>query len=322
MKAVVYTRYGPPDVLRLADIDKPEPGAEELLIRVRAATVAAADVNARGFVFVPPGLGPVARLIYGLRRPRQAVLGAELAGEVEAVGSSVTRFRKGDRVFAFAGGGAYAEYVTLPASGTVALAPAAMSDEEAATLPVGATTALFFLRDKAKLRPGQSVLVIGASGSVGTYAVQLAKHFGATVTGVSSTANLELVRSLGADAVLDYTVQEIPPSGALYDVIFDTVGKSSFFACRASLTPQGRYLAGAGGLRELLLMAWTAAFGRRKVIAGAAPDRTENLLFLKDLAEAKRIRAVIDRRYRLEEIVDAHRYVDTGHKRGNVVITV
>jgi len=324
MKAIVYTQYGSPDVLQLKEVAKPVPGDNEVLIRIHATSVTTGDCNARGFVFVPAGLGFLPRLMFGLNRPRKTILGLELSGEIEAVGKGVTRFGKDDRVFGTTGmrSGAYAEYVCLPETGALAIKPINLTYEEAAVIPFGAGTALYFLRDLAKIQCGQNILIYGASGAVGAYAVQLARYFGAEVTAVCSTVNLELVRSLGADHVIDYTETDFTKSGKTYDIIFDTVGKTSFSGCRDSLKPKGLYLASAGGLREFIQMAWTAIRGKQRVLAGQAPDRKEDLLFLKTLLEAGEIKPVIDRCYPLEQMAEAHRYVDRGHKKGCVVIAV
>jgi 2-desacetyl-2-hydroxyethyl bacteriochlorophyllide A dehydrogenase len=325
MKAIVYTKYGPPDVLELKEVEKPTPKDNEVLVKVYATSVTTGDCNARGFIFVPPGFGFLPRLMFGLRKPKQTILGMELSGEIETVGKDVKLFRKGDQVFGITGAnfGTYAQYVCLAEDTRLVIKPANMTYEEAAAIPFGATTALFFLRDVAKIQRGQKVLIIGASGCVGTYAVQLAKYYGAEVTGVCSTANLELVKSLGADKVIDYTQEDFTQNGETYDIIFDmVVGKTSFARCKGSLKQNGLYLAGAGGLQEFIQMAWTSMTGGKKAIAGMAPDRQEDLLFLKELIEAGKIKPVIDRRYPLAQTADAHRYVDQGHKKGSVVITV
>ena len=324
MKAIVYHKYGAPDVLQLDEVETPKPRNTEVLIRIHATTVTAGDVNARGFTFVPPGLGPLARMMLGLRKPKRQILGVELAGEIEAVGRDVKQFKEGDQVFGIDGNGfgAYAEYKCMDEKGALALKPANLTYEEAAAIPFGGTTALGFLR-RGKLESRERVLVNGASGGVGTAAVQLAKHFGAEVTGVCSTANAALVKSLGADYVIDYTKEDFTQSGETYDLILDTVvGKSSFARCRDSLKQNGRYLAVAGGMRALVQMLWTSMIGDKKVIAVSAAEWAEDLRFLAELAQAGKFTPVIDRRYPFEQIVEAHRYVDTGRKRGNVVISL
>ena len=319
MKAVVYSEYGSPDVLQLTEVEKPVPKDNEVLIKVYATTATATEgLMRRGEPFW-------GRIIFGFTKPRKRfrILGLELAGEIEAVGQEVRRFKPGDQVYGFRGfgTGALAEYKCMPEKGSLAPKPANMTYEEAAASVDGATTALYFLRDKAKIQPGQKVLIIGASGSIGTFAVQLAKYFGADVTGVCSTTNLELVKSLGADQVIDYTQEDFTQSGETYDLIFDTVGKSSFSRCKESLKQNGCYLPTVGLVNNFLML-WTSIIGGRRVISGMALEKNESLIFLKALLEAGTIKPVIDRRYPLEQAVEAHRYVDTGHKKGNVVITV
>jgi NADPH:quinone reductase-like Zn-dependent oxidoreductase len=330
LKAIVWTKYGPPDVLQLKEIEKPVPKADEVRIKIYATTITAGDCEMRSLK-LPLFLGFPMRIYNGLRKPnRITILGQELAGEIESAGVNVKRFKAGDQVFAATGFnlGAYAEYICLPEEsedGVLGIKPANMTYEEAVAIPFGALTALFFLRDKGNIQSGQKVLINGASGSVGTAAIQLAKTFGAEVTGVCSTANLELVKSLGADKVIDYTKEDFTKRGETYDIILDSVvGKTSFSRCKNSLKQNGRYLAVAGGLQELIQMVWTSMIGSKKVIfgGGSACERKESLIFLRELIEAGKIKSVIDRRYTLEQIVEAHRFVDKGHKKGNVVITV
>ncbi len=324
MKAVVYTEYGPPDVLHLAEVAQPAPKDNEVLIRVHATTVTSGDCNLRGFTFVPRGFGLMSRLMFGYRRPNKPILGVEFAGEIAAVGKNVTLFKKGDPVFGLdgAGIGAYAEYKCMAETGGLTLKPATLTFEEAVAIPNGALTALTLLRNLAHLQPGQAVLIVGASGSVGSAAVQVAKYLGADVTGVCSAANLDLVTSLGADKVIDYTRQDFTQGRETYDVIFDTVAKSSFSACKSVLKPKGGYLAGAGGAPEFAQMLWTSIVGGQKVIAGMSSERKADLEFIKGLVEAGHLKPVIDRVYPLADIVAAHRYVDAGHKKGNVIITL
>jgi len=323
MKAVVYEKYGPPEVLQLKEVEKPAPKDNEVLIKVQATTVTVADSRVRGFT-VPLSYWLPARIALGIRKPKQAILGAELAGEVESVGKDVKRFRKGDQVFASTlehGFGAYAEYRCLPEDGLLAKRSANLTREDAATLPIGGRTALYFIRE-ANIQHGQKVLIYGASGSVGTFAVQLARYFGAEVTGVCSTANLELVKSLGADKVIDYTREDFTQNGETYDVIFDTVGKGSYSGCIRSLKKDGTYLQAVSAPAISMRMRWTSMTSSKKLIGGGPRQNPEDLEFLKDLVEAGKIKPVVDRCYSLEQIVEAHRYVDKGHKKGNVVILV
>ena len=322
MKAIVYERYGPPEVLHLKEVPKPRPKDDEVLIRIHATTVTTGDWRARSLE-MPPGFGPFARPVFGFRKPRQPILGTELAGRIDAVGRAVTRFKAGDAVFAFPGRrlGCYAEYRCMPEHGAVAPKPDTLTYEQAAALSFGGATALSFLK-RGGLQRGERVLVNGASGSVGTAVVQLAKHFGAHVTGVCSGANVPLVTSLGADCALDYTRDDFTQSGERYDVIVDTAGTAPYARSTKSLAAGGRLLLVLGGLTDLLTAPWISLRGRHKVIAGPASENPADVRWLGELASRGQFRPVIDRQYPFEQIVDAHRYVDQGHKRGNVVITL
>jgi NADPH:quinone reductase-like Zn-dependent oxidoreductase len=323
MKAICYAQYGPPEVLQLKEIAKPAPREGEILIRVHATTAHVGDVRMRK---PDPAL---VRLVNGLTRPKKVtILGMELAGVVEACGAGVRRFQEGDPVFAFTGFGfgAYAEYKCMPEAGRpkeglVAMKPANLTFEQAAAVPGGGLTALYTLR-KANIQPGQKALIYGASGSVGSYAVQLARSFGAQVTGVCSTTNLALVQSLGAEQVIDYTQEDFTRNGETYDLIFDILGKSSFSQCQSSLKPNGTLLFASFKMKQLFQMLWTSRAGTKKVICAIAPGSVEDLISVKELVEAGKIKSIIDRRYPLEEAAEAHRYVEQGHKKGNVVITL
>ena len=322
MKAIVCTKYGAPDVLQLQEVDKPVPKDHEVLINVHAATATAAGLSGR------TGKPFFARFFTGLTKPKKNILGAELAGEIEDVGKDIKLFKEGDQVFGidYRGLGAYAEYICRTEDSALVIKPTSMTYEESVAVVEGVLTALPFLRDKANIQRGQKVLIYGASGSVGTAAVQVAKYYGAEVTGLCSTANLELVKSLGADLVIDYTKEDFTKNGQTYDIIFDTVGKSSFSICKNSLKQKGVYL-DAGKMATILPMLWTSIFGGKRAILSATGLRppskiTQELNFLKELIEGGKIQSVIDRRYPLEQTAEAHRYVETGHKKGNVVITM
>jgi NADPH:quinone reductase-like Zn-dependent oxidoreductase len=321
VKAWVCRRYGGPEVLELVDVPKPVPGDNEILVRIHATTVTSGDWRVRSLM-VPKGFRPMARLALGITRPRQPILGTELSGVVEAAGKDVTAFAPGDAVFAFPGAkmGCHAEYCVVAADGPVARKPDNLSFEEAAALSFGGTTALHFLR-KAGLKAGDRLAVIGASGGVGTAMVQLAKHMGAEVTGVTSTANVELVASLGAARVIDYTKQVFASVDETWEVIADTVGATTFKRCKHALSDRGRFLAIAGGVPELLAAIWTGVAGGKRVIAGPAGERPDDVRHLAKLAESGALRAVIDRRYRFDQMAEAHVHVDTGRKRGNVVVS-
>jgi NADPH:quinone reductase-like Zn-dependent oxidoreductase len=329
MKAIVYESYGPPEVLQLKEVEKPTPKDNEILIRIYAATVSSGDCRMRSSPVSTRILALLFGFNFGLTRPKNTVPGSALAGEIEAVGKDVKLFSKGDQVFGTTGArmGANAEYVCMSEEsedkeGMLAIKPANMTYEQAAAIPFGALTALVFLRDRGNIQSGQKVLIYGASGSVGSAAVQLAKQYGAEVSGVCSSTNLEMVKSLGADKVIDYTKEDFTKSGETYDVIFETVGKSSFSRNLSSLKKEGIYLAGNAGLQQTFQMLWTSMRGSQKIIFGPAFGSKEDLIFLKELIEAGKITAVIDRSYPLEQTAEAHRYVEKGHKKGNVVITV
>jgi len=327
MKAIVCTKYGPPDVLQLKEVEKPTPKDNEVLIRIHAASVTMGDCEMRSLKF--SGLLKVLmRLGIGFRGPRKrfSILGQELAGEIESVGNEVTLFKKGDQVFAATGFhfGAYAEYVCLPEEGTLLIKPVNMTYEEAAVVPIGGLEALHFLR-KANIQKGQTVLISGASGSIGTFAIQLAKYYGAEVTGVGNPKSLEVMKSIGADKVIDYTKEDFTESGETYDVIFDVIGKSSFSSCIGSLNKKGIYLLANPKMSLINREKWASRRSDKKLISGnmdTTKERTEQLNFLKELIEAGKIRSVIDRHYPLEQTAEAHTYVETGEKSRNVVITL
>ena len=323
MKAVVITKYGPPEVLKLQEVDKPAPKVNEVLIKIYATAVVATDPMFR------KGDPFIGRFFTGLTKPKHSIPGDVLAGEIEAVGKDVTLYKTGDKVIAACAmtQGGQAEYICLPEDGPLAGKPANMNYDEAAGVPDGGLGALNFLRDAAKIQSGQTILINGASGSVGTYAVQLAVYFGAQVTGVCSTANIELVKSLGAHKVIDYTKEDFTRNGQTYDIIFDAVGKSSFSRCKNSLTQHGVYVTSVPTPDFMLGMLLTSK-GKGKKAAFVAPglrapgEKAKDLNFLKELIEAGKLRSVIDRYYSLEQVVDAHRYVEQGHKKGNVIIKV
>jgi NADPH:quinone reductase-like Zn-dependent oxidoreductase len=327
MKAIIWTKYGPPDVLQLKEVEKPTPKDNEVLIKIHVATVTMGDCEIRNLKFSGL-LRYLMRIYFGLRKPRKiTILGQELAGEIEAVGNDVKLFKKGDQVFATTGFhfGAYAEYICLPEEskdGVVALKPDNMTYEEAAVVPIGGIEALHFLR-KADIQKGQTILISGASGSIGTVAIQLAKYYGAEVTGVGNPKSLNVMKSLGADKVIDYTKEDFTESGETYDVIFDVIGKSPFSSCVNSLNERGTYLLANPKISLINREKRASKKSDKKYISGNmdnTSERTEQLNFLKELIEAGKITSVIDRRYSLEKIVEAHNYVETGMKTGNVVI--
>jgi len=330
MKAIVYTKYGSPEVLQLKEVEKPTPKDDEILIRIYATPVNYGDTLARNFASISPRKFNMpfifwlpARMAFGFRKPKIKILGSEFAGEIEAVGKDVKLFKAGDKVFGYRGMsmGANTEYLCMPEDGLVAIKPANMTYEEAAAVPYGALTALNLLRN-VNLQSGQKVLINGASGGIGSAAVQLAKYFGAEVTGVCGTPRLELVKSLGADKVIDYTKEDFTQSGETYDLIFDILGKSSFSRCKSSLNQNGRYLLASFKMKQLFQMLWTSMIGSQKVICALSLEKTEDLIFIKELIEAGKIKSIIDRCYPLEQTAEAHGYVETGNKKGNVVITI
>lgn len=317
MKAIVYTKYGPPEVLHLKEVDEPTPKDNEILIKVKATAVNSGDWRLRK----PDPFA--ARLFFGLLKPKLSILGGVLSGEVEAVGKNVKKFTVGDHVFGTTGMsmGAYAEYKCLPENGVLALKPKNISHREAAVIPFGGTTALHFIK-KANIKAGQKVLIYGASGAVGTAAIQLAKYFGATVTGVCSTANVELVKSLGADRVIDYTREDFTRKGETYDVIFETVNKMSFSDSLKSLKKNGILILSASAMSGMLHGLWTSMTSTQKVLTGLISETAEDMDFLKGLIDSGKIKPVIDRTYPLAQMAEAHAYVEKGHKKGNVAIEV
>lgn len=322
MRAMVYEKYGAPEVLHLKELPKPVCDPHEVLIRSHATTVSSGDWRVRSLE-VPAGFGLMARLALGVFGPRQPILGTELAGEIEAVGAGVSKFKVGDQVLAFSGVrmGCHVEYKTFSEDGALALKPANLSFDEAAAMCFGGMTALSFLR-KAGIKPGDKVLINGASGAVGTAAVQLARHFGAEVTGVCSGANLQLVLSLGADHVIDYTQQDFTAGGERYDIIMDTAGTAPYSRSKSALKPGGRLLVVLGSLPALLQIPWVSLTSSHRIIGGPAPERAADVRFLAQLAAEGKYRPVIERRYPFDKMVEAHRHVDGGHKKGSVVVTL
>jgi NADPH:quinone reductase-like Zn-dependent oxidoreductase len=330
VKAIVYTEYGPPEVLHLTEVEKPAPKENEVLIRIHATSVNYGDMAARNFKGISSGefnmpfpLWLLSKVFFGWTKPKISILGSEFAGEVESVGKGVTKFKQGDPVFGYLGQnmGAYAEYLCLPEDGVLTIKPDNVTFEEAAVVPMGAIMA-WFLLGKVGVQPGQKVMINGASGSIGSAAVQIAKHLGAEVTGVCSTRRLDFVKSLGADRVIDYTEKDFTQSGETYDLIFDVLGKGSFERAKDSLTENGRYLNASFKGRQLFEMLRTSISGGKKVICAIAPGSVEDLVAVKELMEAGKIKAIIDRSFPLEQAAKAHRYVEDGHKKGHVAIRV
>jgi NADPH:quinone reductase-like Zn-dependent oxidoreductase len=328
MKAIIWTRYGPPEVLQLKEVRKPIPKENDVIIKIHSTTVTTGDCETRELK-LPFYISFPMRVFFGLIKPKRVkILGQELAGEIESVGQAVSKFKKGDRVFAFAGFwmGAYAEYISLPEKpaemgGIVVQMPANISYEEAAAVPLGGLEALYFIR-KANIQKGQEILINGAGGSIGTYAVQLAKYYGAIVTAVDSADKLDMLKSIGSDYTIDYTKEDFTLSSQRYDIIFDVIGKSQFSGSMRSLKQDGLYLIANARPLRMIRGALASVKSNKKVIFGGANQTIEDLVFLKDLIETKKIKPVIDRKYPLEQIIEAHKYVEEGNKKGNVVITV
>jgi len=325
VKAILHGQYGSPDLLQFKEVDRPAPKDNEVLIAIHATTVSTGDCNVRNFTFVTKSMRPIAKLMFGIGKPWKArILGTELAGEVEGAGQNVTRFKHGDRVVASTGmaGGGHAQYACLPETGAVAIKPDSLSWEEAVAIPFGANTALYYLRDLGKIQAGQEVVIIGASGAIGSAGVQLAKHFRATVTGVCSGTNVELVKSLGADTVIDYTREDFTKNGRTYDLIFDVVGATTFDRCQDSLKPDGVFLQNIMELSDVVRALWTSITGRKKIKGGVAIGNQQGMRLIAELAAGGTLKPVIDRSYPLEQTAEAFKYVEQGHKKGNVVITV
>jgi len=324
MKAIVHTKYGPPDELQLLEVEKPVPGDNEVLIKIHATTVTTTDCNARNFTFVPPSFMFFARIMFGFKKPRIKILGIDLAGEIEAIGKDVKLFKAGDHVFGSPGTkfGGHAEYVCVPENGALAIKPADLSWEKAAAISLAGNTALFFIRDLAKIQSGQKILIHGAAGAIGTYAVQLAKYYGAEVTGVCSTTNAEMVKSLGAEKVIDYTKDDFTKSDEKYDFVFNVVGKTTFSQCKGILKPKGIYLDNMMEVKDFLKVLWTSIVGGKKIKGGVSTERAENLKFFIELIESGKLKPVIDRSFPIEKTAEAFHYVEQGHKKGNVIITV
>ncbi|MCK8462422.1 NAD(P)-dependent alcohol dehydrogenase [Aliiroseovarius sp. S1339] len=321
MKAAVYKRYGPPEVVKIAEVTTPDPGDDELLIKTYAATVTSGDWRARTMIG-PRGFGPIPRLAFGIIGPRRKILGTEMAGRIEAVGKDVTAFKVGEDVIAFPGlaMGCHAEYITMPASGKVVHKPRNLSFPEAAALSFAGTAALHFLRGKGDIKSGETVLIIGASGALGTMGVQIAKYFGADVTGVCSTVNLQLVTSIGAERVVDHTQADITSSSETFDVVFDTVGALPLTKIRRMLRSSGRGVLAAGSLLDNIKAPVWSLIGPQKFYAGVAVEAVEDMRLLVDMAETGSLKPVIDRVYPFDQITQAHAHVGTGHKKGNVVV--
>lgn len=324
MKAILHTKYGPPEELQIKEVEKPNPKSNEVLIKLYTSTVTTSDCNVRNFTFVPKSFLLISRLIFGFRKPKVSILGIDLAGEIESAGKKVKLFKPGDLVLGSTGSkmGAHAEYVCVREDGALALKPAFMSWEEAAALSLAGNTALFFLRDLAKIKTGQKILIHGASGAIGTYAVQLARYYDAEITGVCSKANVDMVKSLGADHVIDYTKSDFTKSDEKYDIVFSIAGKTTFSQCKGILKKKGVYLENNPEITDFLRMILTSITGGRKINGGMSVERAENLNFLSKLIEMGQLKPVIDSSYPFEKTAEAFSYVEKGHKHGNVVIKI
>jgi NADPH:quinone reductase-like Zn-dependent oxidoreductase len=319
MKAITSRQYGSPSVIKIEDIDKPVPKENEILVKVSSAAVTSGDARIRGLK-VPFGFKFITRLVFGFKKPKQPVLGVVFSGIIESIGKDVKEFDIGDEVFGASNKfGSHAEYLAVPESGAVTIKPVNISFDEAAAIPFGGLTSLKYLRDFGKIKNGQKILIVGASGALGVYGVQLAKFYGAEVTGVCSTPNVKLVKSLGADKVVDYTITDFTQNGETYDIIYDTVGKTTFSACKRSLHKKGRLLLAAAGMSQYFQVLFTSV-AHKKVVAGVAVFNKKDLNVIADLIESEKIKAVIGKRFPLEDAADAHAYVDTGHKVGSAVI--
>jgi NADPH:quinone reductase-like Zn-dependent oxidoreductase len=324
MKAIVHTKFGPPDELQLKEVEKPIPRDNEVLIKIRATTVTTSDCNVRNYTFVPKSFMFFARLMFGFKKPKISILGIDLAGEIEAVGKDVKLFKVGDQVLGSPGTkfGGHAEYCCVPEDGALAIKPADIRWEEAAAISLAGNTALFYIRDLAKIQAGQKILIHGASGAIGTYAVQLARYYGAEVTGVCSAMNVEMVKSIGADKVIDYTKEDFTESNERFDFVFDVVGKTTFSQSKRILKQKGIYLENMLELKDILNMMWTSISGGKRIKGGVSKEKVENLYFLIKLIESGKLKPVIDRCFSLEKTAEAFQYVEQGHKKGNVVITI
>ena len=322
MRAIICTKYGDGQVLQIQEIEKPVPKSNEVLIRVKATSVTLYDSWSRSAT-APPGFGILMRLATGIRKPRQAILGTELSGIVEAVGKDVSLFKNGDKVFAYRGMnlGAYVEYISLPEDSVMAVMPNNMSFEEAAAVQQGALTALYFLRN-GDIKKDQRILIFGASGGVGSFAVQIAKYFGLEVTGVCSTSKIDFVKSLGADNIIDYTKEDFTKNGEIYDVILDTIGKTPIGRAQKRLTEKGSYLFTTFGVPKLIRILWLKIRSKKRVFMGTLEETTEELIFLKELIEAGKIKVVIDKTFSIEQAAEAHQYLDSGNKKGHIIINM